>query len=51
MAKAGARAVKLEVTSVSLQTIVPSIPKNKEEKEQLVQALTHMGYEGLLKEP
>ena len=51
MAKAGVRAVKLEVTSVSLQTVAPSISQDKEEKEQLLQYLTRMGCEGLLKEP
>ena len=33
MAKARARAVKLEITSVSLQIVAPSIPHDKEEKE------------------
>ena len=51
MAKAGARAIKLEVTSVSLQTIAPSISHDKKEKEQLLQDLTCMGCEGLLKKP
>ena len=51
MAKAGTRTVKPEGTSVSLQIVAPSISKNKEEKEQLVQDLTCMVYEGLLKEP
>ena len=51
MAKAGARAIKLEVTFISLQIVAPSIPHDKEEKEQLLQDLTCMGYEGLLKEP
>ena len=51
MAKAGIRTVKLEVTFVSFQTVAPSIPQDKEEKEQLLQDLTRMGYEGLLKEP
>ena len=36
MAKVGARVVKLEVTSVSLQIVAPSIPHDKEEKEQLL---------------
>ena len=51
MAKVGACTVKLEGTSISLQTIAPSIPSDKKEKEQLVQDLTYMGCEGLLKEP
>ena len=51
MAKAGIRAIKVEDTSVSLQTVALSIPQDKEEKEQLLQDLTYMGCEGLLKEP
>ena len=51
MAKVGARAEKLEVTSVSLQIVAPSILYVKEEKKQLLQDLTRMGCEGLLKEP
>ena len=51
MAKAGVCTVKLEVTSVSLQTVAQSISQDKEEKEQLLQDLTRMGCEGLLKEP
>ena len=51
MAKAGVCTVKLKVPSVSLQTVAPSIPQDKKEKEQLLQDLTRMGYEGLLKEP
>ena len=51
MAKVGVCAVKLEIPSVSLQTVAPSISQDKEEKEQLLQDLTRMGCEGLLKEP
>ena len=51
MAKAGVCAVEVEVTSISLQTVAPSIPQDKEEKEQQLQDLTRMGCEGLLKEP
>ena len=51
MVKAGVRVVKLEVPYVSLHTVAPSIPQDKVEKEQLLQDLTRMGCEGLLKEP
>ena len=45
------RAIKVEVLSVSLKSVVPIVPKNKEEKWQLVEDLTRMGCEGLLVEP
>ena len=51
MAKAGVSAVKLEVPFLSLQTVAPSVSQDMEEKEQLLQDLTRMGYEELLKEP
>ena len=46
-----ARTVMVEVPSVNLKSVVPIIPKNKKEKEQLVEDLTRMGCEGLLMEP
>ena len=49
MAKAGI--VKVELPSVSLKSVTLVVPKNNEEKEQLVEDLTCMGYEGLLVEP
>ena len=48
---AGARAVKVKYPSVSLKAIAPSIPRNKEEKDQLAKDLTRMGCKGLLVEP
>ena len=44
-------AVKVEVPSVSLKSVVPIVPKNEEEKWQLVEDLTRMGCKGLLVEP
>ena len=44
-------AVKVEVPSVSLKSVTPVVPKNEEEKWQLVEDLTRMGCEGLLTEP
>ena len=44
-------AVKVEVPSMSLKSVVPMVPKNEEEKWQLVEDLTWMGYKGLLVEP
>ena len=46
-----ARTVKLEVPSVSLKAVAPSVPRNKQEKEQLVEDLIRMGCEGLLVQP
>ena len=43
-------AVKVELPSVSLKSVTPIVPKNKEENEQLVEDLTLMGCEGLLAE-
>ena len=43
--------VKVELPSVSLKSITPLVPRNVEEKEQLVEDLTRMGCEGLLAEP
>ena len=43
--------IKVEVPSVSLRSVVPIAPKNVEEKRQLVEDLTWMGYKGLLVEP
>ena len=49
MAKASA--VKVEVPSVSLRSVVLVVPKNVEDKRQLVEDLTQMGCEELLLEP
>ena len=35
MSKAGARAVEVETTTVGLQTVAPSIPRDPVEKDQL----------------
>ena len=43
-------AVKVELPLVSLKSIIPLVPRNKGEKEQLVEDLTKMGCEGLLAE-
>ena len=43
--------VKVEVPLVSLKSVTPIVPKNEEEKQQLVEDLTRMGCEGLLQEP
>ena len=51
MAKAGARAVKVEITIVGLQTVAPSIPRDPVEKDQLKEDLKRMGYEGLIAKP
>ena len=51
LAMAATRAVKVELPSVSLKSVTPLFPKNKEEKEQLVEDLTLMGCKGLLAEP
>ena len=44
-------AIKVELPSVSLKSVIPVVPRNTEKKEQLVEDLTRMGYEGLLVEP
>ena len=49
MEKTGAN--KVEVPSVSLRSVVPVVPKNEEEKRQLVEDLTRMGCEGVLAQP
>ena len=46
MGKTGA--VKVEVHLVSLRSIVPVVPKNEEEKQQLVEDLTQVRCKGLL---
>ena len=51
MAKAGARAVKVEITTVGLQTVAPAIPRDPVEKDLLKEDLKHMGYEGLIAQP
>ena len=43
--------VKVENLSVSLKSIVPVVPKDEKEKQQLEEDLTRMGCEGLLMEP
>ena len=48
MGKAGT--IKVEVHLVSLKSITPVVPKNKKEKELLVEDLTRMGCEGLFME-
>ena len=48
MSKAGARAVKVETPTVGLQTVVPSIPKDPVEKEQLKVDLLKMDCKGLM---
>ena len=45
------RAIKVEVPSMSLKVVVPIVPKNEEEKWQLVEDLTRMECQGLLVEP
>ena len=49
MAKTGH--VKVELHLMSLKSIIPIIPGKEEEKLQLVEDLTKMGYERLLVEP
>ena len=51
LAMVAARAIKVELPSISLKFVIPLVPKNKEEKEQLVEDLTLMLYKGLLTEP
>ena len=51
MSKARARAVKVEITTVGLQTVVPSIPRDPMEKDQLKEDLKRMGCERLITEP
>ena len=46
-----ARTVKVEVHPMSLKSVIPIVPKDKKEKELLVEDLTRMGCEGLLMEP
>ena len=43
--------VKVEVHPISLKSITPVVPKNENEKELLVEDLTHMECEGLLLQP
>jgi hypothetical protein len=50
MSRAGTRAAKAEIT-VGLQSVVPIIPTDPTEKEQLKEDLARMGCEGLLNEP
>ena len=51
MAKVGARAVKVEITTVCLQTMAPAIPRDPAEKDQLKEDLKCMGCEGLIAQP
>ena len=46
-----ATAIKVELPLVSLKSVIPLVLRNTEEKEQLVEDLTKMRYEGLLAEP
>ena len=48
MGKAGT--VKVENLFVSLKSVVPVVPKDEKEKQQLVEDLTRMRCEGLLVE-
>ena len=50
MAKASARTAKAKIT-VGLQFVIPVIPQDLAEKEQLAEDLKKMGCEGLLNEP
>ena len=47
MSKAGMHAVKMEITTVGLQTVAPSIPRDPAEKDQLKEDLKCMGCEGM----
>ena len=49
MEKAGI--VKVEMQSISLRSICPAVPKDKEEKRLLVEDLARIGCEGLLAQP
>ena len=49
MGKTGA--VKMEVHLVSLRSVVPVVPKDEGEKQQLVEDLTRIRYKGLLAQP
>ena len=51
MSKAGTHAVKMEITTIGLQTVAPSIPRDLAEKDQLKEDLKRMGYEGLIVQP
>ena len=51
MAKTRSHAMKVEVTIVGLQTVAPSIPRDKKEKDQLKEDFKRMGCEGLIAEP
>ena len=44
-------AVTVEVHPVSLRSIVPVVPKNEEDKRQLMEDLTRIGCKGLLVQP
>ena len=43
--------IKIEVHPVSLKSIVVVVPKDEEEKWQLSEDLSQIGYEGLLVQP
>ena len=51
MSKARMHAVKMELPSVGLQTVVPSIPRDPAKKEQLKADLKKMGCKGFLLQP
>ena len=43
--------MKAETHPMSLRSVPTIVPTNEEEKQQLADDLTRMGYEGLLAEP
>ena len=45
------RTIKVEMHPVSLKSIVPVVPKDEGEKQQLVEDLTRMGRKELLMQP
>ena len=51
MGKAGAHAVKIELPPVSLKSVNSVVPRDEEEKDQLLEDLIRMGCGGLLAEP
>ena len=51
MSKAGMCVVKMEITTVGLLMVVPSIPRDPVEKDQLKEDLKRMDCEGLIAQP
>ena len=47
---AAAHAVKVELSSISLKSVNPVVPKDKKEKDELLEDLIWMGCGGLLAE-